>query len=59
VAITVGHGQNGMIAITRMLGKQGVGHPHQEKKSEGNPIGPRQHLQNFHALMLPKEKGQF
>jgi hypothetical protein len=55
VAITVGHGQDGMFAITRMLGKQGVAYPDQQKKTERNPVGPGQYLKNFHVWMLTKE----
>jgi hypothetical protein len=41
-----------------MFGEQGVAHPHENKKSECEPIGPRQQLNDFHGAMLPKEKGQ-
>jgi hypothetical protein len=39
-----------------MLGKHGIAYPHDDKKSEGNPIGPRQQLNDFHALNANQRK---
>jgi hypothetical protein len=58
MAVTVGHGQDGMFAIAPMLSKYSVANPHDDKKPECDPIGPRQQLNDFHALILTKEKGQ-
>jgi hypothetical protein len=56
MAVTVGHGQDGMFAIAPMLGKYSVANPHDDKKTECDPIGPWQQLNDFHALNTNQRK---